>query len=80
MPDTLAAPVAVAAAPGAAAAAPGAAAAAPAEEKKEEKKEKQTVSIKLVKFDAKDKIKVMSRLGVSCFRLLRKFVVCLILV
>ena len=58
LPDTLAAPVAVAA-PGAAA--PGAAAAAGAaapEEKKEEKKEKQTVSIKLVKFDAKDKIKV----------------------
>ena len=28
------------------------------EEKKEEKKEKKTINVKLVKFDAKDKIKV----------------------
>ena len=32
--------------------------AAPAEEKKEEKKEKKAVNVKLVKFDAKNKIKV----------------------
>lgn len=62
LPDVLAAP---AAAP--AVAAPGAAGAAGAEagnaaaaggEKKEEKKEKKTASVKLVKYDAKDKIKV----------------------
>ena len=42
----------------AAGAAAAAAGPAPAEEKKEEKKEKKAVNVKLVKFDAKNKIKV----------------------
>ena len=50
----VAAPMMAAPAAGAAAAAAGA---APAE-KKEEKKEKKAVNVKLVKFDAKNKIKV----------------------
>lgn len=54
MPDVVAAPMMAAPAAGAAAAAAGA---APAE-KKEEKKEKKAVNVKLVKFDAKNKIKV----------------------
>ncbi|CBK24557.2 Ribosomal protein L7/L12 [Blastocystis hominis] len=61
LPDVLAAPSAAPAvgAPGAPGA-PGAAdAAAGAGEKKEEKKEKRTASVKLVKYDAKDKIKII---------------------
>ena len=64
LPDVMAAPVAVTA-PGAtpAGAAAGAAAAdagaaAGGDAKKEEKKEKKTANVKLVKYDAKDKIKV----------------------
>ena len=76
LPDVLAAPSAAPAvgAPGAQGApgAPGAAdAAAGAGEKKEEKKEKRTASVKLVKYDAKDKIKVETRCGVNG-RLLRR--------
>lgn len=73
LPDVLAAPSAApaVAAPGAAGA-PGAAdAAAGGGEKKEEKKEKRTASVKLVKYDAKDKIKVETRCGVNG-RLLRR--------
>ena len=73
LPDVLAAPSAApaVAAPGAAGA-PGAAdAAAGGGEKKEEKKEKRTASVKLVKYDAKDKIKVEMRCGVNG-RLLRR--------
>lgn len=51
----VAAPMMAAPAAGAATAAAGA---APAEEKKEKKKEKKAVNVKLVKFDAKNKIKV----------------------
>ena len=65
----------VAAAPGAGAAAPAGGAAAPAEEKKEEKKEKKTANVKLVKYDAKDKIKVGTDSCVHC-RSSRKCAVC----
>ncbi|KAK8789505.1 hypothetical protein WA538_001044 [Blastocystis sp. DL] len=57
LPDVVAAPVA--ATPGAGAAPAAGGAAAPAEVKKEEKKEKKTANVKLVKYDAKDKIKII---------------------
>ncbi|KAK8823337.1 hypothetical protein WA577_002258 [Blastocystis sp. JDR] len=60
LPDVMAVPMAAAgAAPAAGAPAAGAAAGAAAGEKKEEKKEKKAVNVKLVKFDAKNKIKII---------------------
>ena len=67
----------VAATPGAGAAPAAGGAAAPAEVKNEEKKEKKTANVKLVKYDAKDKIKVGTERWVHC-RLSRRCAVCLV--
>lgn len=67
----------MAAAPGAGAAPAAGGAAAPAAEKKEEKKEKKTANVKLVKYDAKDKIKVGTERRVH-HRSSRRCAVCLV--